>query len=71
MTYNQVIAKFGTQVKLAAALGITQGTVSPWRKAGIPPRWQYHLEVITDGALRADKRLRRPANAQKSLSVGG
>lgn len=57
MNYQQVIRHFGTQVKTAAALGITQSTVSAWRGT-VPARYQYQIEVITDGKLRADKALR-------------
>ena len=65
MTYTDALARFGTQVKLAAALGITQPTVSAWGGA-IPPHYQYQLEVITGGALRVDKDLRHPrANGQR------
>ena len=57
MTYQDAIAHFGTQVRLATALGITQPTVSIWG-GNIPPRYQYQLEVITSGKLRADAALR-------------
>ena len=56
MLYDQVIQHFGTQVKLAAALGITQPTVSQWRGT-VPARYQYQLEVITGGTLKADPSL--------------
>lgn len=59
MTYDQALEHFGTQVKLAAALGITQPTVSAWDKT-IPPAYQYQLEIITAGFLRVDEELRRP-----------
>jgi transcriptional repressor of cell division inhibition gene dicB len=62
MTYNQALSRFGTQVKLASALGITQPTVSAWGSV-IPAQYQYQLEIITDGALRADAELRQPRQA--------
>ncbi len=62
MTYAQTITHFGTQVKLAAALGITQPTVSAW-KGQIPAAYQYQLEIITDQALRVDPNLRHPQAA--------
>ena len=58
MTYNDALHHFGTQVKLAAALGITQPTVSAW-KGEIPDAYQYQLEIITAGALRVEEHLRR------------
>lgn len=54
--YDEVIERFGTQVRLAAALGITQSTVSSW-KGTVPPRYQFQLEVLTRGDLKADAHL--------------
>lgn len=56
MTYDQAIAHFGTQTALAAALGITQPTVSAWQRV-IPPRYQFQLEVLTDRKLCVDPSL--------------
>lgn len=56
MTYDDVIARFGTQVRLASVLGITQSTVSSWGKV-VPPRYQFQLEVLTHGELKADAAL--------------
>jgi len=69
MTYDEAIAVFGTQVNLAAALGITQSTISSSWGSGerdrrvfvIPPKYQYQLEVITRRRLLADAELRAPA----------
>jgi transcriptional repressor of cell division inhibition gene dicB len=61
MTYDEVMAHFGTQVKLAAALGITQSTVSSWGRV-VPRSYQYQIEVITDRKLLADAELRLPAD---------
>jgi hypothetical protein len=52
MTKDEAIAYFGTQVKLAAALGIYQSVVSEWNK--VPLAHQFYLEKITNGALKAD-----------------
>jgi DNA-binding transcriptional regulator YdaS (Cro superfamily) len=54
MNYEQVLDHFGTQVKLAAALGITQPSVSAWGHT-VPMRYQYQIEVITDGVLKAER----------------
>ena len=61
MTYDQALDHFKTQERLAAALGLTQPTVSCWGRV-IPPRYQYQLEIITAGALRIDDVLRGPRN---------
>jgi transcriptional regulator with XRE-family HTH domain len=58
MTYEQALEHFGTQAKLAAALGIAQPTVSCWERV-VPAPYQYQLEIITAGALRVDEDLRR------------
>jgi len=67
MTYDEALSVFGTQANLARALGVTQSTVSLWGKGArgekvftIPDAYQFQLEVITSGALRADDRLRVP-----------
>jgi hypothetical protein len=58
MTYEEALHwAGGTQVRLAAVLGITQPSVSVWHGI-IPPQYQYELEVLSEGALRADPLLR-------------
>lgn len=68
MTYDEVLSYFGTQIKIAEALGITQATVSLWGANGepkmVPAKYQYQLEVITRGELMADRRLRKYAVPQ-------
>jgi len=61
MTYHEALAHFGgTQVALAAALGIKQPTVSCWG-GDIPMSYQYQIEVMTKGKLKADKPTSREA----------
>lgn len=67
MTYQDALQYFATQVKLAAALGITQPTVSAW-KGVVPEPYQYQLEIITSGKLRADANLRRPKNGARATA---
>jgi hypothetical protein len=53
MTKDQAVKHFGTQQALAAALGMSQGSVSLWKE--YPPAIrQIQLEAITDGALKAE-----------------
>lgn len=52
MTKDEAIKAFGTQEKLASALGMTQGSVSLWK--AVPPMRQLQIEALTGGALRAD-----------------
>lgn len=56
MTYDEVIKRFGTQVRLAAVLGITQSTVSAWGRV-VPKLYQFQIEVLTHGELKADRSL--------------
>ena len=53
MTYDQVLQHFGTQVKIAAALEMTQGSVSAWEGI-VPPFRQLQIERVTGGKLVAD-----------------
>jgi len=52
MTKDEVLEFFGTQIKLAAALKLSQSTVSGWKD--VPLEHQFYLEKLTDGALKAD-----------------
>lgn len=51
-----IAALGGTQVRAAQALGVTQGAISQWVVAGrVPLTRQYQVEVLTEGALRAER----------------
>lgn len=53
MTKDQAIKHFGTQAKLAEALGMSQGSVSLWGE--YPPAVrQLQLEALTAGELKAE-----------------
>lgn len=52
MTKDEAVKHYKTQQALAAALGLTQGTVSGW--VVVPYVHQVRLERITAGALVAD-----------------
>jgi DNA-binding transcriptional regulator YdaS (Cro superfamily) len=53
MTTKEAIEYFESQVKLAAALGLHQPTISGWKK--YPPAIrQLQLEKITKGKLKAE-----------------
>jgi hypothetical protein len=54
MTKDQAIKEFGTQVRLAEALGIkSQGSVAAWGEFP-PPLRQLQIEALTLGKLRAE-----------------
>ena len=53
MTYDDLIKHFGTQERIAAALGVEQPSVSLWRKRGIPMLRQMQIQLTTAGLLVA------------------
>lgn len=53
MKLSDAIQHFGNKARLARALGIGRASVSEWRD--IPIDRQCQIEVITAGALRADR----------------
>ena len=56
MTPKQALDHFGTQQRIARALGMAQSSVAEWFAAGrIPEGRQYQIELATGGALRADR----------------
>ena len=53
MTTDEAISHYGTQVKLAAALGISQSAVAEWGEHP-PSLRQIQIERMTRGRLRAE-----------------
>ena len=54
MKFDQLIDHFGSQVAAANALGVTQPTLSNWKKRGrIPHLQQLRIEHVTKGKLKA------------------
>ena len=54
MKFDQVIKHYGSQVAAADAIGVTQPTLSNWKKRGrIPQLQQLRIEHITEGKLKA------------------
>ncbi len=53
MTKDQAVKHFGTQVKLAEALRMSQGSISLWAEFP-PPLRQLQIEALTQGALKAE-----------------
>ncbi|MDC4974754.1 Cro/Cl family transcriptional regulator [Acinetobacter baumannii] len=47
--------KCKTKRELHKKMGYSEVTLWKWEKWGIPPRTQSHLQVLTDGKLKADK----------------
>ena len=59
MTYDEVLRFYGNQTKIGAALGLKQSAVSAWHGV-VPPHYQFQIEIITNGLLRADDAIRVP-----------
>jgi DNA-binding transcriptional regulator YdaS (Cro superfamily) len=53
VTYDDLIARFGSQAAAARALHVSQPTVWAWKTRSIPFDRQYEIELATDGALVA------------------
>jgi transcriptional repressor of cell division inhibition gene dicB len=56
MTKTDAIKFFGSSSNLAKALGVTKQAVSRWPD-DIPDGRQFQIEVITDGKLKADRKV--------------
>ena len=54
MKKTDAIQHFGTQVALAAALGVDQSTISKSWGDFPPPLRQLQIEALTGGALKAE-----------------
>lgn len=55
MNYSDLINFFGSQSKAARALNVKPPSVHQWKDDGIPETRQYQIEVLTNGALKADR----------------
>jgi DNA-binding transcriptional regulator YdaS (Cro superfamily) len=53
MTKAEAVRYYGTQRKLAAALGVSQPSIANWPDRP-PPYRQIQIEADTGGALKAD-----------------
>ena len=52
MTRDEVFAFFGNASKVSRACGLTHSAVLAWRD--VPQQWQFQLERMTGGQLKAD-----------------
>ena len=65
MKKSEAILYFGSQSKLAKALGLQRASVSKWGDE-VPPLRALQLEELTNGALKADRSKIFSANESKS-----
>lgn len=56
MDLDRVINFFGGTPETCAALGVTKGAISQWRKDGIPELRQFQIETLTKGKFKADRK---------------
>lgn len=58
MKTADIIKYFGTQVEAAERIGVTQPTISNWKKRGyIPALQQLRIQHLTAGKLKADSKI--------------
>lgn len=57
MRLDKAIEHFGSKAALARAVGVSKQALWKWEKNGnrVPLGRAYQLEVITDGALKAEE----------------
>lgn len=62
MTFEELIKHYGTQRAAGEALkafgqqeGVSQASVAEWREKGIPAPRQAQYEILTSGALKAER----------------
>jgi DNA-binding transcriptional regulator YdaS (Cro superfamily) len=64
MRLSDAVSHFGTQQKLAEALGMSQGSISSWDREKIPFARALQVEKLTKGRLRVDMTLYRRQPSQ-------
>lgn len=57
MKLSDAVSHYGSQQKLANALGIKQGSISSWDRDAIPFARALQLEKLTRGRLKVDMTL--------------
>jgi hypothetical protein len=55
MTFDELKTHFKSQSNAARAIGIKPSSVCLWRNRGIPYERQCHIELLTGGALKANR----------------
>lgn len=55
MTFHELVQYFRSQSNAARAIGIKPPSVHAWKEKGIPYDKQCQIEILTGGALKADR----------------
>lgn len=58
MTYEQLMAHYGSEIKTAASTGFSLTTVRNWATTGIPRISQLAIQTLTENTLVADENLK-------------
>jgi hypothetical protein len=53
MTYDELIAYYGSQAEAARRLGLKQPSIFDWKESTIPYDRQCQIQIETDGQLIA------------------
>jgi hypothetical protein len=56
MSYEEVIAFYGSVTKAAKAMRVSRPVVYRWQKKGVPLPYQALIEIETKGSLKVDRR---------------
>lgn len=56
MKFQDLVKHFGTQAAAAKRLGVSPPALVKWKKEGIPPLRQLHIQHVTRGRLKASHR---------------
>lgn len=54
MTYQEVKEYYGSEIKAAVEIGVSQMTVNTWKRAPIPRLTQLAIQTLTKNKLKAD-----------------
>ena len=54
MNVQDLESRYGSMSQAAKALATSRQNVHRWKVSGIPVEWQLKIELLTNGALRAD-----------------
>lgn len=62
MRYKELVGHWGGPSKIGELLGLDRQTVHAWGyRPRIPSKWQLKAEVLSNGALKADRKSREDA----------
>lgn len=54
MTHEELINHFGSEIKAAVEIGVSQMTINNWKRNGVPRLMQLAIQALTKNKLKAD-----------------